>query len=137
VQETIARVLARPRRLRRAEELPYLLGALRNVYLTGLRSASRRPRSVALAPDESATMRSARPEPDQALEQQELIEAIDALPHDFREAVVAVDVVGLSYREAARLLRTCEGTITTRLYRARQRLARTVGRETATATGNP
>ena len=54
MQETIARVLARPRRLRRAEELPYLLRALRNVYLTSLRSASRRPRSVELPADESA-----------------------------------------------------------------------------------
>ena len=76
-------------------------------------------------------MRSARPEPDQALEQRELIEAIDALPHDFREALVAVDVVGLSYREAAQALGTREGTITTRLFRGRQRVARTLGRETA------
>src|SRR5262245_56811235 len=30
VQETFARVLARPRRLHRGDELPYLLGALRN-----------------------------------------------------------------------------------------------------------
>lgn len=137
VQETVARVLARPRRLRRAEELPYLLRALRNVYLTSLRSASRRPRAVELPADESQTMRSARPEPDQALEQRELIEAIEALPQDFREALVAVDVVGLSYREAAQVLCTREGTITTRLFRGRGRVARALGRETATATGTP
>jgi RNA polymerase sigma-70 factor (ECF subfamily) len=125
VQETIARVLARPRRLRRAEELRYLLGALRNVYLTSLRSASRRPRRVELPADESATMRSAGPEPDQALEHAELLEAIDALPQHFREALVAVDIVGLSYREAAQVLGTHEGTITTRLFRGRQRVART------------
>ena len=67
----------------------------------------------------------------------ELIEAIEALPQDFREALVAVDVVGLSYREAAHMLGTREGTITTRLFRARQRVARALGRETATATNNP
>lgn len=131
VQETMARVLARPRRLRRAEELPYLLGALRNVYQTSLRSASRRPRSVELPADESATMRSAWPEPDQALEHAELIEAIEALPQDFRQALLTIDVVGLSYREAARVLGTREATITTRLFRARQRVARALGRETA------
>ena len=136
VQETIARVLARPRRLRRAEELPYLLRALRNVYLTSLRTASRRPRGVELPADESAMMRSGWPEPDQALEHVELVAAIEALPQEFREALVAVDVVGLSYREAARLLGTREGTITTRLFRARQRVARTLGRETANAAGN-
>jgi RNA polymerase sigma-70 factor (ECF subfamily) len=37
--------------------------------------------------------------------------------------VVAVDVVGLSYKEAARALQTREGTIMSRLYRARAQLA--------------
>jgi RNA polymerase sigma-70 factor (ECF subfamily) len=133
VQETMARVLAQPRRLRRGEELPYLLVALRNVHLTSLRSASRRPRRVELPADESETMRSAWPEPDQALEHSELIEAIKVLPEEFRQALVAVDVVGLSYREAARVLGTREATITTRLFRARQRVACALGRETATA----
>ena len=37
---------------------------------------------------------------------------------------MAIDVVGLSYREASRALRVREATITTRLHRARQRVAR-------------
>jgi RNA polymerase sigma-70 factor (ECF subfamily) len=40
-----------------------------------------------------------------------------------REAVVAVDVVGLSYREAARALGTKEGTIMSRLNRGRGQVA--------------
>jgi predicted DNA-binding protein (UPF0251 family) len=36
----------------------------------------------------------------------------------------AVDLLGLSYREAARSLRTREATIMTRLYRGRQHVAR-------------
>ena len=36
-----------------------------------------------------------------------------------------------------RLLGTREGTITTRLFRGRRRVARALGRETATATGTP
>ena len=43
VQETYARVLARPRRVRDGGELPYLLVALRHTFLSGRRSASRRP----------------------------------------------------------------------------------------------
>ena len=38
--------------------------------------------------------------------------------------LLAIDVLGLSYREAARALRVREATITTRLHRARQRVAR-------------
>jgi DNA-directed RNA polymerase specialized sigma24 family protein len=37
---------------------------------------------------------------------------------------VAVDVVGLSYGEAAKVLGTKEATITSRLYRARAQVAR-------------
>ncbi len=47
VQETVARVLARPRRLHGEEELGYLLGALRNTFLSSRRTASRRPQTVA------------------------------------------------------------------------------------------
>jgi RNA polymerase sigma-70 factor (ECF subfamily) len=40
-----------------------------------------------------------------------------------REAVVAVDVVGLSYRDAARALCVREGTIMSRLHQARSQIA--------------
>ena len=50
--------------------------------------------------------------------------AIARLPESFRLALVAVDIAGLSYGEAARVLGAPEATITTRLYRARQRVAR-------------
>jgi RNA polymerase sigma-70 factor, ECF subfamily len=123
VQETFARVLARPRRLRSDHELPYLLAALRNTYLTGLRTRGRRPHTVELPAEASETLRSPRAEPEAAFEQRELLAAIAALPPDFRYALVAVDLVGLSYREAGRLLGVPEATITTRLYRARQRVA--------------
>jgi DNA-directed RNA polymerase specialized sigma24 family protein len=39
-------------------------------------------------------------------------------------ALVAVDVAGLSYAEAARLSGTKEATIATRLFRAREQVAR-------------
>jgi len=133
VQETFARVLARPRRLRRDDELPYLLTALRNTYLTGLRTQRRRPDTVELPADESRTMRSALADPEMALEQRELLETIAALPDDYRQAVIAVDLVGLSYHETGQLLGVREATITTRLYRARQRIARTLSTPPAPA----
>jgi RNA polymerase sigma-70 factor (ECF subfamily) len=67
------------------------------------------------------------PTPPDVLESREVYEVIAELPQEFREALVAVDVLGLSYREAARSLRTREATITTRLYRARRRVAERLG----------
>jgi RNA polymerase sigma-70 factor, ECF subfamily len=123
VQETLAGVLARPRRLRRCDPGPYLMQALRNTYLTGVRKASRRPRTTGLPVDESAVMASSIAQPEVALEQREAVAAIAELPKEFRLALVAVDVVGLSQREAARALDVREPTIGTRVFRARERLA--------------
>ena len=49
---------------------------------------------------------------------------IAGLSEPFRDALVAVDVVGLTYAEAAELLDTKEATITSRLFRARAQVAR-------------
>jgi RNA polymerase sigma-70 factor (ECF subfamily) len=125
VQETFARVLARPRWLHGEDELAYLMRALRNTFLGTLRDASRRPQSANVPleelelPDSRAALR-----PEEALASREVYRAIAELPEDFRLALVAVDVLGLSYREAANALETREGTITSRLYRARGQLAR-------------
>lgn len=122
VQDTFARVLARPRMIR-GDERGYLLQALRNTFYTRLRTASRRPRTTVLAGDaEPADPRS--PSPERMAQHHEILDAVAQLPEDFRLAIVAVDIVGLSYGEAARALGTREATITTRLYRARQRIAR-------------
>ena len=56
----------------------------------------------------------------------ELFAAVAALPEDFRLALAAVDILGLSYAEAADALGTSEATITTRIYRARQRVVAAV-----------
>jgi RNA polymerase sigma-70 factor, ECF subfamily len=131
VQETSARVLTRPRFLRGESELGYLLRALRNTLVSERRARSRRPTTTPLA-DELAS--GARPvdDPAQAVEIGEVHAAIAELPEDFRDALVAVDVAGLSYREAARALRIAEGTLTSRLFRARDRIARRLGGETPT-----
>jgi RNA polymerase sigma-70 factor (ECF subfamily) len=124
VQETVARILSRPRLLRADDERAYLTQTLRNTFLTSRRAAARRPRVVTTleefdVPDPRTGVR-----PEEAVVAAQVFPAIARLPESFRLALVAVDVAGLSYREAARALGAPEATITTRLYRARQRVAR-------------
>jgi RNA polymerase sigma-70 factor (ECF subfamily) len=124
VQETFARVLSRPRVLHGDDEVYYLMRVLRNTFLTNLRTASRRPATVATLEDVVAVDPRPTARPEQALEVQEVYGAIAGLPEDFRLALVAVDVLGLSYREASRALKVREATLTTRLFRARKQVAR-------------
>jgi RNA polymerase sigma-70 factor (ECF subfamily) len=126
VQETYARVLGRPRLLRREDDLGYLLRTLRNTFLTQRRNEGRRLRPGAL-PDELDLVADPRSrQPHAALEAAELYAAIAALPDDYRDVLVAVDVAGLSYKEAARALQIPGGTVMSRLYRARQEVVRRV-----------
>jgi RNA polymerase sigma-70 factor, ECF subfamily len=124
VQETFARVLKRPRKLRSGKDLPYLLTVLRNTFISTHRTAARRPQTIhepktmELLEDPSVAMPEAR------IQAGDVYRVIAALPPDFRDAVAAVDVVGLSYREAAVALQVREATVTTRLHRGRERVAR-------------
>jgi RNA polymerase sigma-70 factor (ECF subfamily) len=52
------------------------------------------------------------------------MEAVASAPAVYRDTVIAVDIMGMSYREAARALRARAATITTRLHRGRQHVAR-------------
>jgi RNA polymerase sigma-70 factor (ECF subfamily) len=131
VQETFARVLSRPRVLHGDEDLYYLMRVLRNTFLTSRRTAGRRPVTVATLDDVSAADPSPTGQPQQALEMQEVYATIADLPEDFRLALVAVDVLGLSYREAARALHVREATITTRLFRARKQVSGRLAAEDA------
>jgi RNA polymerase sigma-70 factor (ECF subfamily) len=129
VQETFARVLSRPRVIHGDDELYYLMRVLRNTFLTSLRTASRRPVTVATLEDVVTVDPRPMGRPERALEVQELYSTIAGLPEDFRLALVAVDVLGLSYREAARALRVREATLTTRLFRARKQVTRRLNPE--------
>ena len=126
VQETYARVLARPRLLRNDDDLGYLLRALRNTFFNRKRTERRRLRPAPLPDDLDVVEDPHAREPELALEAGELYGAIAQLPDDFRDVLVAVDVTGLSYKEAARALRIREGTVMSRLYRARQQVIRRI-----------
>jgi RNA polymerase sigma-70 factor (ECF subfamily) len=124
VQETFARVLRKPRILRSEDDIGYLLRVLRNTYFSQRRTAARRPRTTPLPDDLDLMEDRSAARPEARIESAELYAAISQLPDDFRDALLAIDVVGLSYRQAARALRVREATITTRLHRARQRVAK-------------
>jgi RNA polymerase sigma-70 factor, ECF subfamily len=117
VQETFAQVLKRPRFVSRDRELGYLLRALRNTHYNGYRTAARRPITVTLPED------AARATSEPTFTATEIMQAVASAPALYRDAVIAIDIVGLSYREAARALRAREATITTRVHRGRQHIA--------------
>ena len=52
----------------------------------------------------------------------EIREAIGELSLELRAAVVLIDMCGMSYREAAEVVRVAEGTVKSRVHRARQAL---------------
>ncbi len=128
VQETFATVLKRPRLLRDDNEIGYLLRALRNTYANRYRTAARRPATRQLSEDDAPSVSDSR------LNAHEIMQAIASAPAPYRDAVIAVDLIGLSYREAARSLHTREATITTRLHRGRQHVARELTDETTSAS---
>jgi RNA polymerase sigma-70 factor, ECF subfamily len=128
VQETFLNVLKRPRVVRDGNEIGYLMRALRNTYSSRYRSAARKPAERQLFEDDDP----AAPFEADSITARELMEAVASAPPAYRDAVIAVDLVGLSYREAARALRTREATITTRLHRGRQHIARSLTESTAT-----
>jgi RNA polymerase sigma-70 factor, ECF subfamily len=124
VQETFARVLAKPRRLRSDDDLGYLLKVLRNTFISSRRAAARRPATQALDDTFEPVDPSSATSPERAIEAREVFAVIADLSEPFRDALVAIDIAGLSYAEAAKHLGTKERTITSRVYRARAQVAR-------------
>lgn len=51
-----------------------------------------------------------------------IVEAIEALPEEFRTAVVLSDIEGLAYAEIAELMELPVGTVKSRLFRGRRQL---------------
>jgi RNA polymerase sigma-70 factor (ECF subfamily) len=120
VQELFERVLRHPRFVQRDCDLAYLLRILRR--LCGARAAELR-RSAPASPEDLEWIVDARAEPDVAMDARLAYAAIAELSEPLRATIVAVDVLGLSYQEAARSSRTRVGTIMSRLYRAREQVA--------------
>ena len=120
VQETYARVLSKPRLLKNDDDIGYLLRVMRNLFLDERRQAARRA-TEPVDPEDFERVEGG-PGPADTVEHRELLSLISALPDEFRDVLVAVDVTGLSYKEAADVLGVPQGTVMSRLYRARKRV---------------
>jgi RNA polymerase sigma-70 factor (ECF subfamily) len=66
------------------------------------------------APDEERVV--------ERLSQDGVVQALSAVPHDFRDVIVLVDIGDFSYQEAAQILDVPIGTVMSRLHRGRRLL---------------
>jgi RNA polymerase sigma-70 factor (ECF subfamily) len=108
----------------------WLFTICRNTYLHDREKASSRreraiadldPRSEALAAMSAVDVRGANPESEffGLLIEDEVVDAIDELPEEFREVLVLSDLGDLKYTEIAEVLDIPVGTAKSRLFRAR------------------
>lgn len=111
----------------------WLLTILRNTFINEYRRRVRRPYFVELSGSEAAA--STAPDPDIAYEpaeenavdllellDDEVKEAVESLPEDFRLAVIMADLEDKSYKEIAEAMGCPLGTVMSRLYRGRKLL---------------
>jgi RNA polymerase sigma-70 factor (ECF subfamily) len=115
----------------------WLLRIMSNVRISGFRRSARRPQTSSLEDAEDFSLyRAVRtqgiaPHDVEAvvlnrIGEEAILHAIDRLPEDFRMVVVLSDVEGFSYKEMASILEVPIGTVTSRLYRGRKQLQRSL-----------
>jgi RNA polymerase sigma factor (sigma-70 family) len=96
-----------------------------NLFLDTVRRRQR-IRFDALADDAAERLSGREPAPEHVLDDQmldaDVQAALDALPPDFRAAVVLCDIEGLSYEEIAATLGIKLGTVRSRIHRGRSQL---------------
>jgi RNA polymerase sigma-70 factor (ECF subfamily) len=122
VQDVCVRVLAKPRMVSGGDDLGYLLRVLRNTFISGRRTAARRPATATAPEDLDRFQANSAADPERAFEARQLYARIAELPDHQRDVLVAVDLLGLSYKEAAAGLGVPAGTVMSRLFRARKAL---------------
>lgn len=125
VQEACVRAMRFLSSLRDGNARPWLFAIVRNTWYS---RASRRGSAHEAAA--SGVRPAERPDegldPEQQLLQQDTVArvrgALEALPDEFREAILLRDIEGLSYKEIAAVLRVPIGTVMSRISRGRERL---------------
>jgi RNA polymerase sigma-70 factor (ECF subfamily) len=106
----------------------WLLTILRNTFINDYRRRKHEPIAMDLETVEPYALDRSMQEVDPEgsffaqIVDDKVIEAIDALPDEFREVLVLSDVEGMRYAEIAETLQIPVGTVKSRLFRARRLL---------------
>ena len=144
VQETYARAFRSWRSFTPGTNLrAWLLRILTNLNIDRGRRVQRAPDTQPLEEgdyflynrlEEANPTRSDEERVDARLSQDDAVTALSAVPHDFRDVIVLVDIGDFSYQDAAQILDIPVGTVMSRLHRGRRILKReladtTVGEE--------
>jgi RNA polymerase sigma-70 factor (ECF subfamily) len=141
MQETYARAFRSWRSYQPGTNLrAWLLRILTNLNIDRGRRAQRTPDTQPLEEgdyflynrlEESA--RDSNPEQErieERLSQDDVVDALSAVPHDFRDVIVLVDIGDFSYQDAANILDIPVGTVMSRLHRGRRILKTRLAEET-------
>jgi RNA polymerase sigma-70 factor (ECF subfamily) len=119
VQETLIRALTRAALFAPGRDLRvWLFAILHNAHV----SRGRRHRSFLAVADKLASRLDCPPAQVAYTELREVLEALQRLPADQREAILLVSLESLPYAEAAKILRIPVGTLMSRLSRGRDAL---------------
>lgn len=141
VQETFLRAYRGYPRFEEGTNLrAWLYRILTNAFINSYRSKQRRPVESDLGEVEdlylyrrlggleaSTRSRSAEDELMDLVTDAEVKDALDALPDQFRIAVLLADVEGFSYKEISDILEVPIGTVMSRLHRGRKGLQKLLG----------
>jgi len=117
LQDTLERALGKWLLWRPGNLRAWLLTMMHHVFLNQLR---KRPALVTLDDDPPAIP--VRPQQQDELEVRDLDRALSRLPPEQREVLLLVGLEELSYADTARVLDIPQGTVMSRLSRARERL---------------
>jgi len=120
VQDAIERALRRADQWRPGTRVDsWVFRIAQNAWIDQVRSRRSRERVVVADPDADAPGIDGRAAMHAALTLDRAIKVLATLPEEQRVVITLVQIEGFSYREAAEILGVPEGTVTSRLWRAR------------------
>ncbi len=118
VQDTLERALVKWRFWQRDRELrPWLFSIMHNLHVDGQRRDGR----IDFRADGDLPLQVQRATQDDALELRDIERALALLPLEQREILLLVGLEEFSYADVARVLKLPQGTVMSRLSRARKR----------------